>query len=142
MQKARIKPESVRPKTITIPGSKSFTNRALIIASLAKGKSLLKNPLYSDDTKVMIQALKQLGVSIQKNDDDNLIVEGKGGIFNEPKKPIYIGNAGTAMRFLTALASLPEHGKNKNYRRQSNATTPHKGFGQSPPHYGSENQYR
>ncbi len=106
MQKTHIKSGRITPQTITIPGSKSFTNRALIIASLAQGTSLLKHPLYSDDTNAMIGALKQLGVTIQKTKDDHLMVEGTGGIFHEPRAPLYVGNAGTAMRFLTALASL------------------------------------
>lgn len=106
MQKTHIKSGRITPKTITIPGSKSFTNRALIIASLAQGTSLLKHPLYSDDTNAMIGALKQLGVTIQRNKDNSLVVEGTGGLFHEPNAPLYVGNAGTAMRFLTALASL------------------------------------
>ncbi|MBD3156546.1 3-phosphoshikimate 1-carboxyvinyltransferase [Candidatus Peregrinibacteria bacterium] len=106
MQKARITPGRITPKTITIPGSKSFTNRALIIASLAQGTSLLRTPLYSDDTKAMMHALKQLGVTIHRNEKNHLVVNGTGGVFHKPNAPLYVGNAGTAMRFLTALASL------------------------------------
>lgn len=106
MQKARIKPSKIIPKEIHIPGSKSFTNRALLIASLTEGKSVLKNPLYSDDTNHMIDALKDLGIEIEKDSQNNLIINGKAGNFINPEKRIFLGNAGTAMRFLTALLTL------------------------------------
>jgi len=85
---------------IAVPGSKSYTNRALVIAALAKGKSRLNNCLLSDDTRIMIAALKQFGVRIDK---DMTI---HGGRLNAPKRKIEAGNAGTAMRFLVGLASL------------------------------------
>ena len=69
MQKALIKPGKLKPVEIHIPGSKSYTNRALLIASLAKGKSILKNPLFSDDTNYMIEALKKLGIKIEKKSE-------------------------------------------------------------------------
>ena len=106
MQKARIKPSKIIPKEIHIPGSKSFTNRALLIASLAKGRSVLINPLFSDDTNHMINALKELGVNIEKDKNKNLIIEGKNGNFTDPKKKLFLGNAGTAVRFLTALLTI------------------------------------
>jgi len=92
-------------KQIKIPGSKSITNRALLMASLAKGKSVLRDPLFSDDTKIMIDALKELGVKIEK-DKKNLIIHGKAGAFKKIKKELFLGNAGTAVRFLTAISSL------------------------------------
>lgn len=92
---------------ITVPGSKSYTNRALLLASLAKGTSTLVNPLYSEDTKVMIQALEQMGVRIQK-DKTRLIIRGKEGQFKAPSGPFMLENAGTAVRSLTAvLATQP-----------------------------------
>lgn len=106
MQKARINPSRIIPKEIFIPGSKSFTNRALLIASLAEGKSVLKNPLFSDDTTHMINALKELGIDIEKDENENLIVYGQGGNFTDPEKQLFLGNAGTAIRFLTALLTL------------------------------------
>ncbi|MBI2135529.1 3-phosphoshikimate 1-carboxyvinyltransferase [Candidatus Woesearchaeota archaeon] len=104
--------------TISVPGSKSYTNRALLVAALAEGKSVIKNPLFSDDTKYMIDALKQLGVKIvitnkdNKNTkaakEDSIIVYGSAGKLNSPKKQIFVGNAGTAMRFLTAASVLAD----------------------------------
>jgi 3-phosphoshikimate 1-carboxyvinyltransferase len=88
---------------ITVPGSKSLTNRALLLASLAKGTSTLHNVLLSDDTNVMISALKQLGVNIQQ--ENNTLTITSSGKFEKPDSPIYLGNAGTAVRFLTAMLS-------------------------------------
>ena len=97
-----------------IPGSKSITNRAFLIAGLAKGKSVIKNALVSDDTRYMINALKELGVKIIKK-NRNYIIQGKNGKFQLNKetiresslrRTIFLGNAGTAVRFLTATAAL------------------------------------
>lgn len=100
-----IKTRKYIQATIEAPPSKSYTNRALVIASLAKGKSILKNPLFSDDTKHMITGLKQLGIRIKRK-GNNLIVYGRSGKFIQPKKQIFAGNAGTTMRFLAALSSI------------------------------------
>ncbi|MCX8057145.1 MAG: 3-phosphoshikimate 1-carboxyvinyltransferase [Ignavibacteria bacterium] len=91
----------------TPPGSKSFANRALILASLTEGKSILKNFPFCEDTLYMIRALKKLGVKIEKK-DDSLIVHGTEGKFNKDNLKIYCGNAGTTFRFLTALSILNE----------------------------------
>ncbi|MBI5755091.1 3-phosphoshikimate 1-carboxyvinyltransferase, partial [Candidatus Peregrinibacteria bacterium] len=88
--------------TIEVPGSKSYANRALIISALANGKSILKNMPFCDDTLVLIQALKNLGISIQQKNAD-LEIHGRGGDFDKPKKPLNLGNSGTAVRFLTAV---------------------------------------
>ncbi len=88
---------------ITVPGSKSYTNRALLLAALCNGTSRLEGTLLSDDARVMIDALKHLGIDIQE-DGTTLIVTSKGH-FTPPKKPLYLGNAGTAVRFLTAILS-------------------------------------
>jgi len=101
----RIKTKKFINATIEAPPSKSYTNRALIIAALAKGKSVLKNPLFSEDTEYMISALKQLGVRIEKKKKD-LAVYGTGGIFKPSNEKLSVGNAGTAMRFLASLACL------------------------------------
>jgi len=106
MQKARINLSKIAPKEILIPGSKSFTNRALIIASLAKGKSVLVNPLLSDDTIYMINALKKIGIDIKEDENKNLTITGKGGKFIEPEKQLFMGNSGTAIRFCTALLTI------------------------------------
>jgi len=95
-------------KSIRIPGSKSYTNRALLLAALAKGKSHIHNPLLSDDTAHMMKALRLLGIKIEEK-RDRIVVIGNGGKFIKPAKPLYLGNAGTAVRFLTAVlaAILP-----------------------------------
>ena len=93
--------------TVRIPGSKSFTQRALVIASLAEGESLLQNPLLSEDSTYLMEALKDLGAGIRIEGKD-VRVTGTGGQLKNPGKIIYLGNNGTAMRFLTSLVSLGE----------------------------------
>src|SRR5512147_1390964 len=91
--------------TIRIPGSKSLTQRALVIASLAEGKSLLHNALLSEDSTCLMEALKALGAGIQIRDKD-IQVTGTGGKLKNPGKSLYLGDNGTAMRFLLSLVSL------------------------------------
>jgi 3-phosphoshikimate 1-carboxyvinyltransferase len=90
---------------VKIPGSKSYTQRALIIGALADGKSFLRNALLSEDTEYLIEALCSLGSEILKGNED-MIIMGTGGNITNPQKEIYLGNNGTAMRFLTGLVSL------------------------------------
>lgn len=90
---------------VIISGSKSITNRALIISSLIKGKTKIVNPSYSDDSKYLIEALKKIGVII-KLKKNYIIVIGNGGEFLPYSNKIYIGNAGTAIRFMTSLLTL------------------------------------
>ncbi|MFH2028364.1 MAG: 3-phosphoshikimate 1-carboxyvinyltransferase [Nanoarchaeota archaeon] len=90
---------------VKVPGSKSYTNRALPIAALADGKSVLRNVLFSDDTKYMVQALKEFGIKVSQ-EANNFIVSGKSGKLKKPNKDIFLGNAGTATRFLTTLSAL------------------------------------
>lgn len=90
---------------IEVPGSKSITNRAMILASLARGKSILKNYLESDDTLALLTALKKLGVKIIRR---GAILQIAGGNVKKIKSILYTGNSGTAMRFLAAvLAAQP-----------------------------------
>ena len=100
-----IRPVENIQTTVTIPGSKSYTNRALLIAGLTNGECRLEKPLVSDDTKYMIRALKAFGVPVQE-EQEAFIVSGKGGKLSTPDVDIFIGNAGTAMRFLTTLSAL------------------------------------
>jgi 3-phosphoshikimate 1-carboxyvinyltransferase len=90
---------------VTLPGSKSYTQRALLIAALAEGTSRLRNPLLSEDTGLMIDALRALGAGIAL-EDGNLIVAGTAGKIACPEGEIRLGNNGTAMRFLTAAVCL------------------------------------
>lgn len=88
-----------------IPGSKSYTNRALIIAALADGVSEIMYPLICEDTRLMIGALKNLGVPVQQT-SNSITVQGTSGAFHPKKKELFCGLAGTTSRFLTALSSL------------------------------------
>ncbi|WP_100958908.1 3-phosphoshikimate 1-carboxyvinyltransferase [Bosea sp. FBZP-16] len=87
------------------PGSKSITNRALLVAALAKGTSRLSGALKSDDTRYMAQALRDMGVTIDEPDATSFIVTSDGRL-KAPAGPLFLGNAGTATRFLTAAAAL------------------------------------
>jgi 3-phosphoshikimate 1-carboxyvinyltransferase len=89
------------------PGSKSITNRALLLAGLASGVSRLTGALKSDDTRWMAQALGAMGVGVDQPDDETFVVSGRGRLA-APNEPLFLGNAGTAMRFLTAAAALVE----------------------------------
>ena len=89
---------------IALPGSKSITNRALLIAALAKGESLLTGALSSDDTRYMAEALRQMGVEVFQPTATSYIVKSSGTL-QPPAKPLFLGNAGTATRFLTAAAA-------------------------------------
>jgi len=88
-----------------VPGSKSYTNRALTIAAVADGASILRGALISDDTRVARAALERLGIKVAY-DDGAFSVHGRGGRFNDPGAPLFLGNSGTATRFLTAMMTL------------------------------------
>jgi 3-phosphoshikimate 1-carboxyvinyltransferase len=96
--------DSINAK-IQLPPSKSYTNRALIAAALADGSSTIQNPSCGDDSQYLIQALRDLGIIIDEQ-PSCLMIEGTNGIIRPSSKELFIGNAGTAMRFLTSLAAL------------------------------------
>ena len=99
------KPVDVR---VVIPGSKSVTNRALILAAQAEGTSKLRRPLVSRDSELMVGGLKALGLTIKEtNENGELVFEVTGGSLKGPAK-IDVGNAGTVMRFLPPLAALAD----------------------------------
>ncbi|MXN87973.1 3-phosphoshikimate 1-carboxyvinyltransferase [Pasteurella canis] len=103
---------------VTLPGSKSLSNRALLLAALAQGKTTLTNLLDSDDVRHMLNALKQLGVNYQLSEDKSICeVDGLGGPFKwQNGLALFLGNAGTAMRPLAAalcLSSPESEGKNE-----------------------------
>jgi 3-phosphoshikimate 1-carboxyvinyltransferase len=87
------------------PGSKSITNRALLLAGLASGTSRLTGALKSRDTALMATALQAMGVVVQEPDGTSFIVTGTGRLA-APAAPLFLGNAGTATRFLAAAAAL------------------------------------
>ena len=89
-----------------VPGSKSHTIRALAIASLAKGSSVIKAPLVSDDTLSCLSAACALGAWVRRGDDSLWQVIGTGGRMIEPARPLNMGNSGTGLRIFSALAAL------------------------------------
>ena len=102
-----IKPTHGIDVTVNVPGSKSYTNRALITASLAVGESVIKNVLLSDDTRLMMACLKEVGVSIKSGQDDSaLVIKGCGGAIPARAANLFAGNAGTVVRFMTAALTL------------------------------------
>ncbi|MDR4506559.1 MAG: 3-phosphoshikimate 1-carboxyvinyltransferase [Candidatus Scalindua sp.] len=102
-----IKPTGRIRASVLVPGSKSYTNRALITALLAAGPSVIKNPLLSDDTRFMIAGLNTIGVSVKSVPEDNsLLVNGCSGKVPAREANIYAGNAGTVVRFMTAALTL------------------------------------
>ena len=100
-----IKPCQPVQATLTLPGSKSYTHRALLAAALAAGESLLLNALKAEDTQLTAQALARLGTGIDWQ-GTTVRVQGTGGRWVPMSEPIYLGNSGTSMRFLTALVAL------------------------------------
>jgi len=98
--------------SIVLPGSKSISNRALLLAALSSGTTTLKNLLDADDTQVMRKALRQLGLSVSDQADSICVVEGCGGKFPVQNADLFMGNAGTAIRPLTAALAM----QGGNYR--------------------------
>ncbi|KAJ1797113.1 3-dehydroquinate dehydratase (3-dehydroquinase), partial [Coemansia sp. RSA 2599] len=101
---------SARSQSVVVvpPGSKSISNRALQLAALGVGECRIKNLLHSDDTQVMLAALQAMGgCSFSWEDDgDTLVVVGGGGRLSVPAHELFLGNAGTAARFLTTTVNL------------------------------------
>src|SRR3954469_23151320 len=102
---------------ITVPGSKSITNRALILAALAEGEVTLEGALWSEDTQIMVDCLQELGFMVDVKPDPNefcnrtITVYGKGGAVppggtEQQPMELFVGNAGTAARFLAAFVCL------------------------------------
>jgi 3-phosphoshikimate 1-carboxyvinyltransferase len=91
--------------SVSIPGSKSVTHRYLIMAALAEGRSWLHNGLWCDDTRYTAGALERFGAQI-RHSPKSIEVIGTGGFLSCPSEPIYLENAGTSMRLLTAVACL------------------------------------
>ncbi|WP_454813550.1 3-phosphoshikimate 1-carboxyvinyltransferase [Labrys neptuniae] len=102
-----IPPDHPLRGRVVPPGSKSITNRALLVAALAKGTSRLTGALKSDDTRYMALALQAMGVTIEEPDATSFTVTSSGRLM-KPAAPLFLGNAGTATRFLAAAAALVE----------------------------------
>ncbi|MDY0041674.1 MAG: hypothetical protein RBS57_15280, partial [Desulforhabdus sp.] len=91
---------------IKLPGSKSITHRALLMAALAEGKSRIKNPLKAEDTLLTAGALQQLGVEIDWDDQaESILVAPPEKRWSQPQEAIFLGNSGTSMRLLLGLAA-------------------------------------
>lgn len=97
--------------SVTLPGSKSITNRALILGALADGPVTLRGALFSRDTRIMVTALRQLGFTVETDEAALTIrIEGRNGEIPNATASIHVGNAGTAARFLTAFVCLRPDG--------------------------------
>jgi len=112
-----VPPTHVAPVELVIPGSKSITNRALVLAALARGLVELQGALWSEDTEVMVDGLRRLGFGVEVTADPlesanrRIRVQGQGGVIprggsTETPLELFVGNAGTAARFLSALVCL------------------------------------
>ena len=91
---------------VILPGSKSITNRILLLSAIADGETIIKHPLQSDDTHHMIEALKILQVDLSQNKNGDIHIKGSQGQFKNKSAEIFLGNAGTAFRPLTAALSF------------------------------------
>lgn len=108
MQSRSIHPVNNPVKAkVRVPGSKSITNRALLIAALANGKTTLQNALFSDDSRYFSGALMDLGFTLEMDEDAGSIsIWGTGGTIPKKEASLFIGNAGTAARFLSAFLCI------------------------------------
>jgi 3-phosphoshikimate 1-carboxyvinyltransferase len=103
LEAIRVHPVTDLNGTVRLPGSKSITNRALIMAALARGESILSNVLDCDDSRYLVRALQDLGIGVEWNRETAVVrVAGGDGSFPRKEGSFFVGNAGTAMRFLTA----------------------------------------
>jgi 3-phosphoshikimate 1-carboxyvinyltransferase len=92
--------------TVRLPGSKSISNRFLLLAALAEGETAIRDLLASDDVERMLDALKALGVDWRRGEGNDFVVCGAGGVFPAKQAELFLGNAGTAFRPLTAALAL------------------------------------
>lgn len=97
------------PLIVSVPGSKSITNRALLLATLAEGESILRDVLFSDDSRHFLSCVRALGFEAEADEVNKIItVKGAGGAVPRREADLYVGSAGTAARFLTAYLGLSE----------------------------------
>lgn len=104
--------KNFRRAEVSLPGSKSITNRALILAVLRTGTTKISGALFSEDTRTMVACLRQLGVRVETDElAKTITVEGVGGEIPAARAQLFVANAGTAARFLTALLALKNGGE-------------------------------
>ena len=145
----------LRPAAITLPGSKSISNRTLLLAALSDNACRIENLLDADDTRHMLAALQSLGVRIEHHGGGSYTVHGCGGRFPQRQADLFLGNAGTAFRPLTAALALLGgdyrlHGVARMHERpigdlvealrQAGATIRYEGREGYPPLYINERQ--
>lgn len=105
----KIRREGNKPLRVSVPGSKSITNRALLLATLAEGKSILRDVLFSEDSRHFLKCIQALGFETTVDEENKVItVKGGGGAIPLQEASLYVGSAGTAARFLTACLGLSE----------------------------------
>ena len=102
----RLPAASLKPATVALPGSKSISNRTLLLAALSDNTCEIHSLLKSDDTDRMLEALDKLGVEIEYLAEGRLKVHGTGGQFPNRTADLFLGNAGTAFRPLTAALAV------------------------------------
>jgi 3-phosphoshikimate 1-carboxyvinyltransferase len=105
MKTRRIQPLSRLDAEVLVPGSKSLTARALVVGALASGETRLRNRLDAEDTTYMAHGLEAFGVKLVEK-PEALLIRGTGGRLSAPREPVFLGGAGTAVRFLTTVACL------------------------------------
>ena len=106
MEKLDLAPARTAAGTVRLPGSKSISNRTLLLAALAHGTTDVRDLLASDDVERMLEALQALGVTLHRNGDHDWQVQGVDGTFPARQADLFLGNAGTAFRPLTAALAL------------------------------------
>lgn len=108
MEQLTLQPTNQVGGTIKLPGSKSISNRTLLLAALAKGTTDIRDLLASDDTARMLEALETLGINLENIGENAVRVTGNGGHLAVKKADLFLGNAGTAFRPLTAALAMLE----------------------------------
>eukprot|EP00879_Flechtneria_rotunda_P026414 GHRR01028163.1.p1 GENE.GHRR01028163.1~~GHRR01028163.1.p1 ORF type:complete len:260 (+),score=87.16 GHRR01028163.1:78-857(+) len=112
VEQLTIQPIKTISGTVKLPGSKSLSNRILLLAALAEGTTVVKNLLDSDDIRFMVGALKALGIQMEEKWEEGvMVVQGCGGKFPVEGAELFLGNAGTAMRPLTAAVAAASRGR-------------------------------
>lgn len=102
----RLEVSQTKRAEVNLPGSKSISNRVLLLSALSENSSRIRRLLRSDDTTHMLNALRALGVECQEIANDEFIIHGKNACFNSPDSPLDLGNAGTAIRPLAAVLAV------------------------------------
>ena len=125
MDQLVLKPIRLVEGVVTLPGSKSLSNRVLLLSALTEGTTRIRNLLGSDDTMYMIEAVQALGIAIDMSDDrTGCVVSSPGGPFRAESGDLFLGCAGTAIRPLCAAKTFP--GYFDVFRQLSSRSSPDK----------------